>query len=115
MPTDREQLEQELHEQMETAIRKMLDGLPEATEITLSDMEKAVGEMGQRIMEATLQRLIKTQQEPLPETVPCSTCGEGMYRRGKRRRRVVTTRGEVEIERQYYICPKCGTRHFPPG
>jgi ribosomal protein S27AE len=115
MPTDRKQLEQELHDQMETALRKMLDILPEATEITLSDLEKAVGEMGQTIMEETLQRLVKTQQGALPETAQCPTCGEGMYRRGKRRRRVVTTRGDVEIERQYYSCPKCGTRHFPPG
>ena len=115
MPNKREELEQELFEEAQQAIRKLLDELPGASEITLSDMEKATGEMGQTITQQTLQRLAESQQQPSSDVVPCPTCGERMYRRGKRKRRVVTTRGEVEIERQYYVCPSCGAGHFPPG
>jgi len=115
MPNRREQLEQELMEQAQAAIRKLLDELPDARAITLSDMERATGEMGQTITEQTLQRLVESQQAPSPAAVQCPLCGERMYRRGKRKRRVVTTRGEVEIERQYYVCAQCGAGHFPPG
>jgi hypothetical protein len=115
MPNKREALEQELLEQAQAAIRKLLDELPEASEITLSDMEKATGEMGQTITQQTLQRLVESWQQPLSDTVACPSCGERMYRRGKRKRRVVTIRGEVAIERQYYVCPHCGAKRFPPG
>jgi hypothetical protein len=115
MPTKREKLEQELVEYAQHAIRKLLDDLPEANAITFSDMEKATGEMGQTITQQTLQRLVESQRQPLPDAVACPTCGERMYRRGKRKRRVVTTRGEVAIERQYYVCPNCGAGRFPPG
>jgi uncharacterized protein with PIN domain len=115
MPNKREALEQELFEQAQAALRKLLDDLPEASKITRSDMEKATGELGQTIAQQTLQRLVESQQQPLADGVQCPTCGERMYRRGKRKRRVVTTRGEVEIERQYYVCPKCGAGYFPPG
>jgi len=115
MPNKREALEQELFEQVQAALRKLLDDLPEASKITLSDMEKATGELGQTITQQTLQRLVESQQQPLADRVQCATCDERMYRRGRRKRRVVTTRGEVEIERQYYVCPKCGAGYFPPG
>jgi len=115
MPTNRERLEQELREQTQAAIRKLLDELPDANEITLSDMEKATGVMGETIMQQTLQSLVETQRQPSPAEVRCGTCGERMYRRGKRKRRVVTTRGEIEVERAYYVCPSCGAGCFPPG
>ena len=71
--------------------------------------------MGQMIMGQTLQSLVKVKQAALPEEVRCEQCDERMSRRGKRKKRVVTVRGEVEVERQYYVCPSCGTGRFPPG
>ena len=115
MPKKRDELEQELFEQAQAAIRKLLEELPDASVLTLSDMEKATGEMGQTISEETLQRLVESQQAPTPNAMQCPSCGARMYRRGKRKRRVVTTRGEVAIERQYYVCPHCGAKRFPPG
>ena len=111
MPTNREKLEQELLEQAQKAIQKLLDELPEASEITLSDMEKATGNMGQAIM----QRLVEVKQQPLPNQVICERCQKRMSRRGKRQKRVVTVRGEVAVERPYYVCPNCAAGSFPPG
>ena len=62
MPTEREKLEQELLEQAQKAIKKMLDELPEATDITLSDMEEATGVMGRSIMNQSLQKLAQEKQ-----------------------------------------------------
>ena len=57
MATDRAKLEQELLGQAQKAIKKMLDELPEARDITLSDMEEATGVMGHGIMNQSLQKL----------------------------------------------------------
>jgi hypothetical protein len=38
-----------------------------------------------------------------------------MKTKGKRRRRIVTEAGEIELERLYYHCAACGQGFFPPG
>jgi len=114
MASKREELEQRLLEQAQQAIRKLLDELPEVTDLTLSDMEKATGVMGQAIMQASLQHLIETHQAPSPAELQCRHCRKRLSRRGKRKKRVVTLRGEVEVERVYYVCPQCGAGCFPP-
>ncbi len=115
MPTEREELEQQLLEQAHQAIRKLLDELPESHEITLSDTEKATGVMGQAIMQQSLQRLVEVKQRSGSNEVRCEHCQTRMSRRGKRKKRIVTVRGEVEVERPYYGCPQCGATRFPPG
>lgn len=114
MPTYREELEQKLVEQAQQAIGKLLDELPEAHAITFSEMEKATGVMGQAVMQQTMQRLVERQPRPTAQEIRCDRCDTPMSRRGKRKKRVVTTRGEVEVERPYYVCPHCGVGRFPP-
>ncbi len=114
MPSDRERLEQELRTKAEAAIRKLLDALPDKAEITLSDMETLTGEMGDELMQGTMQSLSESQQAA-PNEVRCEQCNRPMHKRGKRKKQVVTLRGEVEVERQYYVCPCCGAGTFPPG
>lgn len=114
MSTEGEKLEQELLEQAQKAIKKMLDELPEANDIRLSDMEEATGVMGRSIMNQSLQKLAQEKQPEQNETVCCQACGEKMHRRGKRKKRVESLRGEIEIERQYLVCPNCGESYFPP-
>jgi len=115
MPNDKKQIEEALVEQASQAIRKMLSDLPDVTEITLSDMEQLTGEMGKTVMQETIQKLSDTQHNEVLEPDMCETCEVKMQRRGKRKKRVLTARGEIEIERQYYVCPVCKTGHFPPG
>ncbi|MCK6577959.1 MAG: hypothetical protein L6Q98_07620 [Anaerolineae bacterium] len=115
MPANRETLEQKILEQAQQVVRKMLEGLPESSDITLSDMERATGMMGQALMQQTMQQLVENEQQGRDDDLRCESCDERMSRRGKRKRRIVTVRGEVEIERSYYVCPKCGTGCFPPG
>ena len=46
----------------------------------------------------------------------CPSCGSEMESRGKRTRTLVTQHDqEVELERSYQVCPKCGFGIFPPG
>lgn len=114
MTRKRDELEEKLVGQAREAIRKLLDELPDADKVTMSDMERATGAMGHRVMQETLQQLVKGDEEK-QAGVECEACGVGMTARGRRRKRVVTVRGEVEIERRYYVCPQCGQGRFPPG
>jgi YgiT-type zinc finger domain-containing protein len=46
----------------------------------------------------------------------CPNCGAELEAKGKKGRKLQTRGGrEVEIEREYGICPKCGQGIFPPG
>lgn len=114
MVTTRQALEQKLMEQAQEAIHKMLAGLPESSEITLSDMEKAIGVMGQSLMQASLQRLVEVEQGAEKGEQICEHCQARLSRRGKRKKQVVTVSGEVEVEREYYVCRQCRTGFFPP-
>lgn len=114
MTSKRDELEEKLVGQAREAIRKLLDDLPDADKVTLSDMERATGVMGQRMMQETLQQLV-TCDEGKQAEIWCEGCGVRMTARGRRRKRVVTVRGEVEIERRYYVCPQCRQGRFPPG
>lgn len=45
----------------------------------------------------------------------CGTCGRRMQRSGRRRREVQSRLGQpIVLERDYYVCPACGTGLFPP-
>jgi len=112
MPSERERVEQELCAKAEEAIGKMLDALPDKAHITMSDMEELTGKMGRELMQFTMQSLSATQHAE-PASVMCARCQKPMYKRGKRKKRVVTLRGEVEVARQYYVCPGCGEGFFP--
>jgi YgiT-type zinc finger domain-containing protein len=46
----------------------------------------------------------------------CSQCGEKLVKKGKKKRRLQVRGGqEVELEREYGVCPGCGQGIFPPG
>ena len=46
----------------------------------------------------------------------CPACGAKLEQKGKKKRRLQTRGGqEVELEREYGVCPECGQGIFPPG
>jgi uncharacterized protein with PIN domain len=46
----------------------------------------------------------------------CPHCGAKLEKKGKKKRRLQTWGGrEVELEREYGVCPECGQGIFPPG
>lgn len=46
----------------------------------------------------------------------CPACGARLEQNGKKKRKLQTHGGqEVELEREYGVCPKCGQGIFPPG
>jgi len=46
----------------------------------------------------------------------CPKCGTKLEKKGKKKRTLATQGGrEVELVREYGVCPKCGQGIFPPG
>lgn len=50
------------------------------------------------------------------ESEICPQCGAKLEKKGKKKRKLATRGGqEIELEREYGVCPQCGQGIFPPG
>jgi len=48
--------------------------------------------------------------------VQCPDCGAKLVKKGKKKRILLTRDGrEIELDREYAVCPACGQGIFPPG
>jgi len=113
MSIPREELEKQLKAKAEEAIRKLLEALPDKSELKMADMERLIGDMGHDLMQGTMQDVAQSEQVEPSECI-CEACQVQMHKRGKRKKQVVTRRGEIKLERKYYACPECGHGSFPP-
>ena len=87
---------------------------------TLREIEQALDERLQRLRARMLQDTALAsaarEWEAGSEAVRCPHCGGEMEGRGKKERHLQTHGGEeVRLEREYGVCPVCGTGFFPPG
>ena len=97
------------------AIAKVLAERKLPAEASLADIEQAALAAGAEIQQAIATELAQESAATLPAWPDCPTCGQKMKTKGKRRRRIVTEAGEIEVERLYYHCGACGQGFFPPG
>lgn len=111
MPTNRDDLKVKLLAQAEAAIDKMLSDERLSDHMTLSEIEAVVGVSETDFRQRVLEEIIATQQETAKT---CPMCGSTLRNKGKRKKRMVTLRGESEIERTYYHCETCQKGYFPP-
>ena len=112
MPTRREALKAKLLARAEATIDNLLEDERLHEKMTLSEIERVVGVSEADFRQAALEEIIALQQET-PTT--CPICGGKLENKGKRRKQVVSLRGEAEIERTYYQCQSCKRGYFPPG
>jgi ribosomal protein L37AE/L43A len=111
-----EELRARLLAEAEKAINDLLAEKPADNKMTLTDIERLVGRMGQQVQANVLKELGRVSHEAHGVEAPvCERCGSRMQRRGRRPRQVVTEVGEMTLERAYYVCPGCGASLFPPG
>ena len=99
----------------EAAIAQALAERKPAATATLADIERAARNAGQKIEQALATALAEEGAGELAARPNCPQCQGKMKYKGKRRRRIVTEAGEVEVERAYYHCAACGQGIFPPG
>ena len=110
-----EKLKREFIEQARSVFeRVMAEGNGAA--LTLSEIEEKVErlrfELTSKLVESKLKLAVRKGQGPAAK---CEGCGREMRDKGKKKRRIITSQGEIEIERTYTHCPHCGQGLFPLG
>jgi hypothetical protein len=113
MSTESDELEARLLKQAEKAIRNLLEQKGGRRDLSLSEMEDLVGEFEIDLRQTVMQELVDEAQSQAVGF--CADCGSKRRYKGKKSKRVVTLRGEVEVERDYYHCESCKRGYFPPG
>ena len=103
-------MEQELRERM-GAWRKVH---PRAT---LDEIEKELDRQIAGMRVQLLKETIGTSKAVKGEgRADCPVCGGQMQKGGQRKRKLKSYGGEeLELEREYLHCPRCGEGFFPPG
>jgi tRNA(Ile2) C34 agmatinyltransferase TiaS len=88
----------------------------EAESLDLDEIEGIVNELKFKLTSLLVESMVEVQEERQAGPGPkCPKCGREMYSKGKRRRRVSTSQGEIEIARRYHYCEACQQGFFPPG
>lgn len=81
-----------------------------------AEVDKRLAVMRVRMLSDAAIRSAKTEWEAGGREALCPTCGARLEQKGKKKRKLQTRGGqEVELEREYGVCPKCGQGIFPPG
>jgi len=95
-------------------VEKWYDENPEAS---FGEIEAEARERRRELMGKSMEIWINGRDNGYQvEEVICQKCGGGMEFEGYRKWKVVGLEGETELERAYYVCPKCkGETIFPPG
>jgi NADH pyrophosphatase NudC (nudix superfamily) len=111
MSNPKEELRASLVAQAEAAIDKMLSDERLNEQMTLSDIEAVVGVSEADFRQRALEAIIAVQQA---SARTCPLCGSQLRNKGKRKKRIVSLRGETDVERTYYQCETCRKGYFPP-
>ena len=108
MGLSKEELKAQMMAKAEAAIDKLLAEKKPADEITLTEIEQLALQAGAEIEQKVTQALVEASQEEMQAPEPmCPECGKPMHGKGRKRKRIVTESGEVEVERAYYYCEAC--------
>ena len=81
-----------------------------------AEVDKRLAVLRARMISDAAVRSSQAEWEEGNREVVCPTCGAKLEGKGKKKRKLQTRGGqEVELEREYGVCPKCGQGIFPPG
>lgn len=81
-----------------------------------AEVDKRLSELRARMIADTAMLSEEERWEDGGEGAVCSRCGAKLEKKGKKKRKLQTRGGrEVELEREYAVCPQCGQGIFPPG
>lgn len=113
MSSQSDDLKKRLQERANEAIEKLLAQKGGRQDLSMDEMEDLVGEFELEVRQSLMQEIIADTQKA--QAGLCETCHGKLRYKGKKPKRVVTLRGEVMVERDYYQCETCGSGYFPPG
>lgn len=111
MPAQKDDLKAKLLSEAEAAIEKMLSDNRVSEQMTLTEIEDVIGELETDFRQRVLKEMMGEQDRIVQS---CPDCGGKLRNKGRHSKRLVTLRGEVDVERTYYQCTDCGKGVFPP-
>jgi hypothetical protein len=115
MKKTREQLQQELKKKSEEAIEKLLDWNDANQAPDLAQLEAIILRLREEVGLGFAASILQSQEKTAPVMEKCKTCGQAMRNKGKKKKAIESQIGEINMERGYYYCGKCGAGIFPPG
>jgi YgiT-type zinc finger domain-containing protein len=81
-----------------------------------TEVDKRLAILRARMLSDAAIRSAQTEWAGGSREASCPACGARLEQNGKKKRKLQTRGGqEVELEREYGVCPKCGQGIFPPG
>jgi len=113
MSTPSDDLKKRLQKRANRAIEKLLEQKGDRRDLSMDEMEDLVGEFELEVRQSLMQEIIEDTQET--QVGLCETCSGKLRYKGKKPKQVVTLRGEVTVERDYYQCETCDSGYFSPG
>ena len=111
MSNKKDELKAKLLAEAEASIDKMLSDKRVSDQMTMTEIEGVIGDLEMDFRQRVLKDMIGEQEI---DATSCPDCGGKFRNKGTRSKRLVTLRGETEIERPYYQCEACGKGIFPP-
>jgi hypothetical protein len=97
----------------EKAIHTLLEPKGERRDLSISELEDLVGELEIDLRQTLMQELVEATYRPAVGW--CEAGGGKLGTKGKKSRRIVTLRGEVEVQRDYDDGDRCKRGYFPAG
>ena len=114
----------EMSEKWEKSSEEIISGIIEWREQhPLANMVEIETEIDQRLSKMRARMIAdvamasqSTEWKNGEETGKCPICGTKLEKKGKKKRKLQTRGGnEIELEREYGECKRCGAKIFPPG
>jgi YgiT-type zinc finger domain-containing protein len=106
-----------MSEEIISGIAEWRQQLPQATFRELEEeVDRRLSVLRTKMLADAALRSAQREWEQGSREVLCPECGQPLEKKGKKKRRLQTRGGqEVELEREYGVCPSCGQGIFPPG
>jgi hypothetical protein len=106
-----------ISEEVNAGIAEWREGHPRATFRAIeSEVDRRLDELRAKILSDTANLGASAEWVEGSDGPMCLHCGVELVGKGKKRRKLQTRGGnDVEIEREYGVCPECGQGIFPPG
>jgi len=106
-----------LSEEILNSIADWREQHPKATFREIEEeIDKGLSGLRAKMLSDTANQSVKAEWEGSEAGIVCPECGAKIVKKGKKKRILLTRDGrEVQLDREYAVCPVCGQGIFPPG
>jgi hypothetical protein len=115
MPPSLPDLKTRLLRQYEQHLDRLLAQADVREELSLTEIEEMALAARAAVGKDITQALAESQATPSVPGPICPECQQEMHYKGRKKRRLITRSGEMEVVRGYYYCEHCRRGLFPPG